>query len=322
MALVLAAAGAARVGPPVLVTGWARVASLAAPFQGSGATRLAIWRDTVRLVAARALVGWGPDTFGLVYPAFRTVPGVLVDKAHSDLLQVAATQGLVGVAALVLALAALALAFWRGRRAACAAALLGALVAYEVSVQVAFGWVPVTAPFWILAAAATSAWAAADAADARVVVIPLTQMARTSLAAAGILLPLGIAVLLAGMPFLADTFSLQGTAAQTRGDNAAARIWLAEARRLAPQESTYAAEDGDCAMDMGPDGRPGPDADWAAARRAYLDAANLGTDQPLVYYRLAMADHALGRTAEADAATQQAKRLAGQAGLSQEPGLI
>src|SRR5207302_2209661 len=60
----------------------ARVASLADPTAGSGASRLHIWHDTLALVAARPWAGWGPDTFGLVYPRFQTgdwTPGFLID---------------------------------------------------------------------------------------------------------------------------------------------------------------------------------------------------------------------------------------------------
>jgi len=312
--LALAAAGAAGAGPPVLATALARAASLATPFQGSGGTRLAIWRDTPGLVAARPLVGWGPDTFGLVYPAFRTGPGPagVVDKAHSDLLQVAATQGLIGAAASMWVLVALAAAFWRGRRAPGAFALLGAVVAYELNVQVEFAWVPMTAPFWIVAASATAAWAEPAPTAAGIVAVPLGRFGRVPVGVA-CLLPLAIVALLAGRPFLADACSLQGLLAQGRGETPAARAWLGRARLLAPEEATYAAEVGDLALDVRPDGRPGPGADWASARTAYLDAVRLGTEQPVVYDRLAMADRELGRLAEADEAARTARRLSGGA---------
>ena len=69
---------------------------------GSGGVRVHLYSDTIVLVAGRPLVGYGPDTFGLVYPSHSTgdwTPGVVVDKAHNDLLQVAATQGVLGVVA-------------------------------------------------------------------------------------------------------------------------------------------------------------------------------------------------------------------------------
>ena len=62
-------------------------------------------------------------------------------------------------------------------------------------------------------------------------------------------------------------------------------------------------------MDLRTSGRPGPRADWAAARTAYRDAVRLGTVEPVVYERLAIADRALGRDAEADDAARSADRL-------------
>jgi putative inorganic carbon (HCO3(-)) transporter len=151
----------ARAAPPWAGATLARAASLADPAQGSGATRLHLWSDTLHLVAARPLVGWGPDTFGLVYPRFQTgdwTPGFLADKAHSDLLQVAATQGLIGVAAYVGILAMFGLAWWRGRARLGATALLGAWLAYQVPLQVDFSWLPSAAPAWLLMAAAIAIW--------------------------------------------------------------------------------------------------------------------------------------------------------------------
>ncbi|HXM59002.1 MAG TPA: O-antigen ligase family protein [Candidatus Dormibacteraeota bacterium] len=310
-ALALTVAAAAGAVPPVLATAGSRAASLLTPLQGTGGFRVAVWRDTLPLVAARPVAGWGPDTFGLVHPMFRSAPTGVVDKAHSDLLQVAATQGLIGVAATLVALGALGVAFWRGRRSPGAFALLGALVAYEASVQFEFAWVPVTAPFWILAAAATTAWAGAEQPRALGFAIPTARAVRAAGVVFAALLPVAVAVLLAGLPLAADALSFQGMAALARGDVATARARIGQARLLAPYQSTYAAEAGDVAMDLRPGGGPGPRADASAARGAYLEAARLGTGEPLVYERLATADRALGRIAEADDASRTARRLAG-----------
>ena len=100
-------------------------------------------------------------------------------------------------------------------------------------------------------------------------------------------------------------------AALARGDLPVARVRIAQARLLAPYEPTYAADAGDVALDVRPGSVPSSRADAAAARGAYLDAIRLGTGQPIVYERLATADRALGRTAEADDAARMASRLRG-----------
>src|SRR5439155_11034859 len=96
--LAVPARGGLEVGQSIL----ARAGSMADPAAGSNATRLHVWQDSVRLIASRPLLGYGPDSFGLVYPHFQTgnwTPGFRIDKAHAETLQVASTQGLVGLAA-------------------------------------------------------------------------------------------------------------------------------------------------------------------------------------------------------------------------------
>ena len=40
--------------------------------QDTGDARLGVWRDSLRVVAARPLTGWGEDTMGLVFGRFQT----------------------------------------------------------------------------------------------------------------------------------------------------------------------------------------------------------------------------------------------------------
>ncbi len=309
-ALLLLVVPAALAGSPAGRAVAARLVSLANPVAGTGSTRLHIWAGTVRMIDARPLLGWGPDTFGLVYPEFRTgdwTPGAQVDRAHSDLLDVAAARGLLGAATYLATLAALALAFWRGRRQEGALAALGTVVAYEIPLQVNFAWVPVTAVFWILAAAAVATWTPPPPMGAGPAPMGGRSRAAVALAAAS-----GLGVLTAltvGSPLLADMRFFEGVEARAHGDTAAARARVAQARTLAPEEATYAGEAGDLALDLQPDGEPGPGADWAAARAAYLDAISLGTSRAATYERLAAADRALGRDSEAEAAALGSHRV-------------
>ena len=88
--------------------GLAGVLALALAFveSTSGAARVTIWRAVLRLIAERPLLGWGPDALGLVFsrvypPAlvYTQGRGVLVDRAHSLLLDWAATTGIAGMLA-------------------------------------------------------------------------------------------------------------------------------------------------------------------------------------------------------------------------------
>ena len=169
---VVAAVGLAayHLGVPLLRAAVIRLASLADVTGGSGGVRLHLYSDTVGMVATRPLLGFGPDTFGLVYPSHSTgdwLPGVVIDKAHSDILQVAATQGLLGVAAEIWLLVVLVRMLVLHRHQAAVAAVLGAVVAYEVAMQINFSWFPVTAPFWILIGAAVALTGSARVVEVR-----------------------------------------------------------------------------------------------------------------------------------------------------------
>jgi hypothetical protein len=283
-------AAAAHAGPTWVAAAAARAATLGDLTGGSGATRLHIWRDSLGLIAARPWVGWGPDTFGLVFPRFATgdwTPGFTIDRAHDDLLQVAATQGLVGVAAQLCLLAAVVAAWWRGRRRPGALALLAAWAAYQVTLVTAFTWLPAAGPAWLLLAAAVAAWRADREPEPPAVAAraAMARAARVAIAAPAAVAALAAARTLAAAPVAADTRFRDALVARAGGHRALALRDLAEARRLAPGEAVYAAAAGDALLDVDPTGAPGPRADPSAARVAYADAVRLGDARPFVKHR-------------------------------------
>jgi hypothetical protein len=268
--------------------------------------RTGIWRDSISLIASRPVFGYGPDTFGLVYPGFQSAPWVYytqIDKAHSELLQVAATQGLVGLAIFVWILAAFVLAFWQGRRHPGAWPLFAGWAAYQVVVMVNFTALGSAFPFWIFAAASMVAWGATR--EVRWVPDPARLPVTVTGAVVAALVPvvavpvLGLAIPTVALPYLADVRLNEAVHAQQFHPQAAAQL-AADARGLNPQESVYAVEAGNVAFD---------NQDWATARDAYLDAIWLGTFSPRLYRHLAIADSNLGLRAEALAAAQQAVYL-------------
>jgi hypothetical protein len=290
----------------------ARALSLLSPGAGSGGTRLHIWTETLLMLRARLLVGWGPDTFGLVYPRFqegRWTPGFVVDKAHSDLLQVAATQGDVGVFAYLWAIFAGVRAAWRGRAEPWGAALLGALLAYEVTMQVNFSWFPAGAPFWMLLGAAVVVWSD-GALRTHTVCLPRMSV-RTRSALVAVACALGVLAVYSGTvrPMQADIAYADALRADAAHDVTAARDAIALARALAPWESRYAAAAGDIALGMHGDDAVSPDADWAGARAAYADAGRLGTSDADDWRHLAMAAAHLGDLRAAREAARTARDL-------------
>jgi hypothetical protein len=268
--------------------------------------RLHIWQDSVSLIAGRPAFGYGPDNFGLVYPRFQTGKWAVdatgfelqIDKAHAETLQVAATQGLVGLGAYLLVLVAFVRAFWRGRRHEGATMLFAAWVAYQVTLQLNFTALASAFPFWIMAAAAMETWE--HPAPRLVLSIPAGRALRIAVAAPAAAVLAGLALTAVVFPYLADLRLREAVAADFSGRGANARSYARDATSLAPYESVYANEAGNVAFER---------ADWADASSAYAVAAALGTYNPRVYRNLALADRNLGRLSAALAAARQAAAL-------------
>lgn len=110
----------------------------------------------------RPLTGYGPDSFGILYPRYRPPrsvdSGILVnqDSAHSWLLQAAATTGAFGTIALASVPLFTFVVLWRRLRTSpqIAAPLLAGAVAYWVQGLVTIGSVSVDWMGWLAAGAA------------------------------------------------------------------------------------------------------------------------------------------------------------------------
>ncbi|HEV3165724.1 MAG TPA: O-antigen ligase family protein, partial [Isosphaeraceae bacterium] len=194
-----------------------------------GPTRLHLYPDALRMVFARPLTGWGEDATGLVFGRFLTgdwSPGVTFDRAHSGLLDLGATQGLLGLVALGVVLVVLMRGVWKGRSSQVAdpgqrarwgvsnvGAMGAALVAYSVWVVFNFDWAPATGVFWLLAGTAWSAVRSAEAPmktrEADAAAVQLRPSAYPGRAAGAVGLGL-LAVGLAALPVLAEAWYSQG----------------------------------------------------------------------------------------------------------------
>jgi O-antigen ligase len=68
----------------------------------SGGMRLSIDRDTIHMFRQKPLLGWGLQTFPVVYPQFRSFyTNFFVNEAHNDYLQLLAEMGVLGFGTLV-----------------------------------------------------------------------------------------------------------------------------------------------------------------------------------------------------------------------------
>jgi O-Antigen ligase len=281
-----AAAGAAVA---VGVVGVALLVILFSPLrllnEDPGPSRLHLWPDAVHMIAARPLTGWGEDATGLVYGRFLSgnwAPEV--DRAHSGPLDIAATQGLVGLAALGWVMAVWLRGVWRRRFTASVSALAAACIGYTVWVLFNFDWAPATGAFWLLAGTAWSAVRATEADCVTRTVEAVHTAPRTSeLRALGALGLVVVIVLLGAMPVLADVWYLRG------------RLDLSVVAD--PLQGRYHWQYGEGLIAIGSASR-GLDELLAAAR--------LGESNPQLYVDIGDAEQALGRSGDARAAYRTA----------------
>jgi len=105
-----------------------------------GPARLHLWPDAIHMIAARPLTGWGEDATGLVYGRFLSGDwSPEVDRAHSGPLDIAATQGILGLAALAWALFTLFRGLWRWRFVESVGPLAAACIGYSRKASAALG---------------------------------------------------------------------------------------------------------------------------------------------------------------------------------------
>jgi putative inorganic carbon (HCO3(-)) transporter len=259
--------------------------------------RPVVWSDTLQLIASRPVLGFGPDNFGLVYPAFESIDlHQPWDKAHAETLQVAATQGVVGLAAYAWLIAAFVIAFLRSPHGADSYAVLAAWLAYQLTIQVNFTMLAAAFPFWVLSASAlvifgaTREWHGVGRVRRPVAV---GAIAGAFIVAAG-------GVIAVVYPYMADAQLLVAVTADYSGRSDLALAPAQQARMLTPAESVYATEVGNLAFERG---------DWRLAKEAYEDAARLGTYNPAVFRNLALADRNLGLMDDARIAARRAFAL-------------
>ena len=177
-----------------------------------GPLRIHLWQDAVHLIAARPLTGWGEDTTGLSFGRYLSgdwSPGVTFDRVHSGPLDIAATQGVIGLVALGLVLIVVFRGAWQRRADREVGALAAACMAYTVWVVFNFDWAPATGAFWLLLGTLWSQIQAADRPWPEGVPAQLDRGPdpwRSAVALVAVL----AAIALAALPLLADAWYLQG----------------------------------------------------------------------------------------------------------------
>jgi O-antigen ligase len=250
--------------------------------------RFHLWQDAVRLIAARPLTGWGQDTTGLAFGRYLSgdwSPGVTFDRVHSGPLEIAATQGLIGLAALGWVLLVVLRGAWRWRAVGNVAGLAAAGTAYAVWVVFNFDWAPATGAFWLLLGTLWSEIRSAEGspgAGAPVEAGDRPALWRSALAVAMVLVAIALGVL----PVLADTWYLQG-----RSDLAV---------RVDPLQSRYHWALGQVLVAQG---------SVAQGVEEMRRAAELGETEPGLYVELGDREAQLGHVAQARADYRRALEI-------------
>src|SRR5712692_7426923 len=265
-------------------------------------SRLQLWPDALRLIAARPVTGWGEDATGLSFGRFVSAdwaPGVTYDRTHSGILETAATQGILGLAAQGWVLLTLFRGIWRHRFGDSVAALGAACIGYTVWVLFNFDWAPATGAFWLLAG---TAWSGVRAAETESPATSVTDGGRqrgTATARSLVALALvAAAVWLAVMPVLAETWNWErrpdlavrvdplqsryhwnlGRSLVASGDSRGGLAELQKAADLGETEPQVYIDLGDAELKLGDD---------AAARRDYQRALVIDPYYALAHQRLA-----------------------------------
>jgi O-antigen ligase len=284
-----AAIGAAA---SIAVIGAALVVIVTSPLQflndDPSRLRIHLWQDGLHMIGARPLTGWGEDATGLSFGQFLSgdwSPGVTFDRIHSGLLDTAAMQGLLGVAAIGLVLVILVRGAWRARAGAEVGAVAAACIGYTVWVLFNFDWAPATGAFWLLAGTAWSAVRSFEAEQAGPAPDPPAGAPALWRSAAAIALAL-VAVALGALPLLADTWYFEGRAVMAvQIDPLQARYHWALGQGLVAQGSR------------------------AQGIEEMRRAADLGESEPGLYLELGDAEAQLGRSADARADYRRALQI-------------
>ena len=203
-----------------------------------------IWKATLRMIAARPLLGHGLGTYAAEYPKYRTSEYFLrpkatnvTDHAHNELLEIAAEQGLIGLAAtLWLWVTAIGYGIRTCRQldGADRRAMLGLLGATAVLmlhslVDVDLRYLPNQSLLWLLMGLLVGA----DAACWRRITIG-SKPTRWYAAAACLALGVWVATMAVLWPMMADWRDREARMAEEDGDLGAAAQHAKEALDLQP----------------------------------------------------------------------------------------
>jgi len=213
--------------------------------QGTVKTRLILWKTTLALIVKRPLTGYGPDSLSQQYPKYLPIEyraierAARIDKAHNDILQVAATTGLLGVATYLMVIfvfmyMALGNVGLKTTEDIDRAALVSGLIGYLVTIQFSFSQLEVSTLFWLLLAVFA-------AGRGETTVEPLKFSKRLGVSVAIVWLGASVWVIIFSMvkPMVADYHMRSGLSAESKHDLSRAQYEYKQAVKFSPNRSIY-----------------------------------------------------------------------------------
>lgn len=264
---------------------------------------LEIWETAAKGIAARPVLGLGPDNFAAFYPANRAersafvAPGQLQNSTHDIWLYITTSAGLLGAVSFIFLVALLiALCLRAARICEPAAFALIPLFAYLGTSLVTVNEVVVDWPFWVAAGVIASASASPLLVSRRrraySVSVPRVPVGVAAIVSALVLIGLTeVPRLVASEAMLAE----EAYSAANRG--AEATLHGQQAASLDPRRAEYWSSYGTGLFTNG---------STPAAAAAYLEAATLQSWQPLHWRNLAITWGAIGNRESTRAASERA----------------
>ncbi|MHB0975694.1 MAG: O-antigen ligase family protein [Candidatus Aquicultorales bacterium] len=218
----------------------ARILSLGNPLEGSGGSRVEIWKSAVSMIQDRPVLGYGPDTFRMAFPEHETFPSAklfpeaLADNAHNLPLQTAATLGIPALLALAAIFGIASFQAARGGVVGLAHVALAAGAAFFAQSLLNVSVIGISYWPWLL-------FGAAIAPRATDRVFRLGSIARRALAVPAIFV-LALIVIASSAFFYADIRFAQGILAFGEGDASSGIEKLSSAAAANPFSDLYARQ--------------------------------------------------------------------------------
>lgn len=232
--------------------------------RGTASGRLLLWERTTKGIAAKPILGWGPETFQYTFPRYinkrfdeQVTRKTIIDNAHNLFLHTAFSTGLLSsiiLALLIFLIFKKALSSKeRGADDIYKIGLVAGLIGYLVALQFHFSTIAVSPVFWIMAGSVLSvdqrgedsAWLLGQSKLRYLLILPLVLLTFTWL----------LMATPAAKTIMADMRLRDAMSEASVGETTTAYMSLIEAETLHPGEAYYPFMTGQIMIEIGEEQR-------------------------------------------------------------------